>query len=141
VKEKHGVRQDKFKDVRSTAAVTSSPSAYSGDYDAGLGFVLHLKVQPDGQVQGNGEEPLGNDARAALPFVLENAKVDGVLLTGTMVYRDGSREKLEGVFIERTSRESESDSGTTSFGIGVIVKPRQASGLYIERLFYERASS
>jgi hypothetical protein len=140
VKERHGVRTEKYKDVKSVPAVRANPAEYSGSYDGGLGFVLQLRVTADGKVEGSGEEALGDDARITMPFVLENAKVDGVLVTGTRIYRDGSRAKFEGVFIERTSRESESDPGATKFGIGVVTRPTPVNGLLIERLFYERDS-
>jgi hypothetical protein len=140
VKDKRGVREEKYKDVRTIPATRDNPSSYSGDYDGGLGFALHLTVKSDGSVAGSGEEPYGDDPRISLPFVIENGKIDGALLTGTMVYRDGSRARLEGVFMNRISRTSPNDPGTTTFGIGVLTRPKQVSGLYIERLFFERSN-
>ena len=138
LKEKRGVRMEKYKDVRSEPVVRQDPSSYSGTYDGGMGFVLTLRAGRDGRVEGSGQEPVG-DSDLSRIFTIDNAKIDGALLTGTMIFRDGHREKLEGVFMNRTSKESPDDPGTTKFGLGLITSPKYASGLTIERLFYERA--
>ena len=138
VKERHGVRREKYKDVRSEPVVRSNAASYSGKYDGDFGFKLDLIVQPDGRVEGSGREPLGGSANIARTFMLRNARVDGALLTGTIVYTDGSRERLEGVFLDRTSHESPTDPGYTVFGLGVITQPKQVQGNTIEKLFYQR---
>jgi hypothetical protein len=61
-------------------------------------------------------------------------------LTATKVYRDGKRERIEGIFIERTSYDSPEDRGTTVFGLGVVSQSMQIDGNNIDRLFYERAA-
>ena len=139
VKEKRGVRMEKYKDVRSEPALRANPSSYSGTYSTDFGFVITLQVGSDGQVEGSGREPIG-DSGVARTFVLQNAKIDGALLTGTMVFSNRHREKLEGVFINRTSRESPNDPGTSKFGLGVITTPKYVNGNTFDRLFYERSS-
>lgn len=136
VKERRGVRREKFADVKNVPVARSNPATYSGTYDADFGYVLHLTVQPDGRILGSGEEPVGSDSRISRTFVLEKARIDGALLRGTRVYRDGRREQLEGVFIDRTTRSAPTDPGLTTFGLGVIIQPTQVSGLNLERLFY-----
>jgi hypothetical protein len=136
VKEKRGVRVEKFKEVRSEPAVRPSAADYSGEYVATVeaDYTLSLKVSADGSVEGSGYEPAPGGAGA---FTLRGARVSGALLTGTKVYADGSTEKLEGVFINRTERNSVSDPGTTEFGLGVLFDPpKVAEGLHMERLFF-----
>lgn len=137
VKEKRGVRVEKFKEVRSEPAQRPSAADYSGEYVAemdGADYTLSLKVSADGSVEGSGYEPAPGGGGA---FTLRGARVSGALLTGTKVYADGSTEKLEGVFINRTERDSPSDPGTTEFGLGVLFDPpKVAEGLHMERLFF-----
>ena len=139
VKEKRGVRMEKYKDVKGEPAVRRNPASYSGTYDAGLGFVLTLKAGPDGRVEGSGVEPVG-DSDLSRMFTIQDGNIDGALLTGTMVFRDGHKERLEGAFMNRTSKESPNDPGVTTFGLGLLTSPKYVSGMTIERLFYERAS-
>lgn len=139
VKEKRGVRMEKYKDVRSEPALRANPASYSGTYNTDFGFVIALRAASNGQVEGSGRESIG-DTGVARTFVVRNAKIDGALLTGTMVFSDGHREKLEGVFMNRTSRESPNDAGTTKFGLGVITTPKYVNGNTFDRLFYERSS-
>jgi len=139
VKVKRGNAFEKFKDVRAEPAFRSNPASYSGRYEADFGFILRLNVQADGRIEGSGEEPLG-ETNVRRTFVLRDARIDGSLLVGTKVYGNSVREKLEAVFINRTTRESATDRGLTLFGLGVISQPRQLGGQTIERLFYERTS-
>jgi hypothetical protein len=70
-------------------------------------------------------------------FTLENAKIDGALLTASKVYQDGATEKFEGVFLNRTDRNSPTDPGVTIFGLGVVLStPFETNGLTYEKLFY-----
>ena len=73
-------------------------------------------------------------------FTIRDAHLDGALVTGTKVYSDGSSSKLEGAFINRTSFDSPTDKGTTTFGLGVLTSPIQVYGTTVERLFYQRGS-
>src|SRR5947209_8316300 len=58
VKEKRGVRVEKFKDVRSEPAFRQSASDYSGEYVASLGldYTLSIKVTADGSAEASGDE-------------------------------------------------------------------------------------
>lgn len=131
VKEKFGVRVEKYKDVRSEPAVKSNISDYSGMYEVPeLGYAISVRVGSDGRIQASGSEK----SRA---FTLENAKVEGALLTATKVYSDGAREKFEGVFLNRTDRNSQTDPGVTIFGLGVVLTtPFEANGNTYDKLFY-----
>ncbi|MDT5120602.1 MAG: hypothetical protein QOC96_84 [Acidobacteriota bacterium] len=139
VKEKHGVRIEKFKEVRSEPVVRKDAREYSGTYvaDLGAGYTMKVEVGTDGRVQAAGSEPGPNESRK---FTLRDAKIQGALLTGTKVYEDGTTEKFEGVFINRTERESQTDSGTTSFGLAVVYDPPKVERDYsfsLTRLFYK----
>ena len=132
VKEKFGVRVEKYKDVRSEPAVKSNLSEYSGVYEVhDLGYVIRVQVGNDGRIQANGSE----NSRT---FTLENAKIDGALLTATKVYSDGTRERFEGSFLNRTDRNSPTDPGVTIFGLGVVLTtPFEVNGLTYDKLFYQ----
>src|SRR5215216_2933261 len=103
VKESHRVRIEKYKDMRAEPAIRSQPQEYSGTYTADFGFTLHLSVDANDRVSGSGADPLSGDGSVRRSFTLENAKLDGALLTGTKVFSGGGRERLEGVFINLTS--------------------------------------
>jgi hypothetical protein len=132
VKEKYGVRMEKYKDVRSEPAVKSNIGDYSGVYEVrDLGYVISLQVGSDGRIQASGSE----NSRS---FVLENAKIDGALLTASKVYSDGTKEKFEGSFLNRTDRESPTDPGVRIFGLGVVLTtPFEINGLTYDKLFYQ----
>lgn len=141
VKEKRGVRVEKYKNVTAEPVVASNPASFSGTYRSlDFDFVIRLRVAANGSVEGTGEDPLTIDSHIARPFTIANGKVDGALFTGVKVYRDGKREPIEGVFIDRTTYESPEDRGVKVFGLGVLTEPMQIDGLNIDRLFYERAS-
>ena len=132
VKEKYGVRVEKYKDIRSEPAVKSNISDYSGVYEApDLDYRISVQVGSDGRIQASGSEK----SRA---FTLENARIDGALLTATKVYSDGAREKFEGSFLNRTDRNSPTDPGVTIFGLGVVLtKPFEMNGLTYDKVFYQ----
>ncbi|HLM56866.1 MAG TPA: hypothetical protein VK422_12180 [Pyrinomonadaceae bacterium] len=139
VREKHGVRVEKFKEVRSEPAPRSDAREYAGDYEADAGFRLRLGVTPDGRVEGRGTDPAFTGDRRPRAFTLRGARVESALLTGTKVFDDGSTENFEAVFINRTDRDSPAAAGTTSFGLGVLYDPPIAGdGYAISRLFYQK---
>ena len=72
-------------------------------------------------------------------FTLRNARIDGALLTATKVYERGGTESFEGVFINKTSFDSPTDTGHRSFGLGVVGHTVILAGnVGIDRVFYER---
>lgn len=137
VKEKRGVRKEKYLDVRSAPAVKTNPAGYSGTYEADLGFSLRLSVDPSGRVEGTGHEPLNAQPAVSRSFTLRNGRITGALITATKVYGNGSTEPLEGVFINKTVFESPTDPGATAFGLGVVGTHIRIGGLDIDRLFYQ----
>jgi len=138
-KEKHGVTKAKYLKIESRPAIKANPEDYSGSYEVpDLGFALRLQVDRSGRVEGTGYEPIVDPAVRRM-FALRDGKIEGALITATKVYANGKSERLEGVFIDRTTFESPTDKGTTSFGLGVIGKPIEVSGLTLDKLFLELA--
>ena len=134
-KESHGVRREKYKDVRSEPDVRQNIGDYSGLYEVSeLGYVLSIQVGADGSVRANGHDG-GSVSR---PFDLHNGRIEGALLTATKVYPDGSTERFEGVFMTRTERDSPSDTGRITLGLGVLLRtPIERAGVTYDKLFYQ----
>src|SRR4051812_6149418 len=138
VREKRGIRKEKYLDVRSVPAVRKNAAEYSGDYDApDFGFSLHLRADASGSVEGSGREPLNEDATMFRTFTLRNGRITGALLTGTKVYAGGSTAPLEGVFIDKSTFESPTDKGFTTFGLGVVGTGLRVHGLDIDKIFLQ----
>ena len=135
-KEKHGVRMEKYKDVRSEPAVKQNIADYAGVYEVSdLGYMINIQVGSNGSVQAS-----GNDKGRT--FRLENARIEGALLTASKIYPNGASEKFEGVFLNRTDRNSPTDPGVTIFGLGVVLNtPFESNGLTYEKLFYGLSSN
>lgn len=136
VKEKRGVRKEKYLDVRSVPAVKTNPADYSGAYEADFGFSVRLNVDPSGKVEGSGYDPLNHEPAVSRSFTLKNGRINRALITATKVYDNGSSEPFEGVFINKTVFESPTDPGVTAFGLGVVGKQFQLDGLTVDRVFY-----
>ena len=134
VKEKHGVRMEKYKDVRAEPVVKQNASEYTGVYEAGdLGFLINIQVSNGGSILANGYEQGGSRA-----FRLENAKIDGALLTASKVYQDGTTQGFEGVFLNRMARNSPNAPAVTMFGLGVVLNaPVEINGITYQRMFYQ----
>lgn len=133
VKEKNGVRTEKYKDVHSESVVKPNITDYSGAYSVSdVPYFIAIQVASDGRVQASGKEN-------GRPFRLDNARIEGALLSATKIYPDGRAEKFEGVFMTRTVRNSPTDTGVTTFGLGVVLKtPLEVNGNTYEKLFYQR---
>lgn len=136
-KERRGVRKEKYLDVKSVPVVRADATSYSGSYEVSdFGFSLQLTVASDGSVEGTGYDILDLDSGVKRSFTLRNARVDGALLTGAKVFANGEQERFEGVFINRTVKQSQSDAGATEFGLGVMGKAVHLAGLTIDKFFY-----
>jgi len=136
-KERHGIKKEKYRRVQSEPVVKTNPADYSGIYEVpDIGFGLNLSVDGNGVVTGSGYEPLTESVRST--FTLRNGRIQGALLTATKVYAGGESERLEGAFMNKTSFESPTDTGTTVFGFGTLGKSVEVSGMTINKFFYER---
>jgi hypothetical protein len=139
VKEKRGVRKEKYLDVRSVPAVKQDPADYSGAYEdlSGMGFSLRLRVDASGRVEGSGYEPLNGEPAVSRSFTLRHGRITNALITATKVYGNGSSEPLEGAFINKTVFESPTDKGVTAFGLGVVGTQFQVGGLHVDKIFFQ----
>jgi hypothetical protein len=138
VKEKRGVRKEKYLKVQSVPAVKQNAADYSGAYEGtDPRFSLRLRVDRRGSVEGTGYEPLNDDAGVSRSFTLRDGRITGALITATKVYANGSSEPFEGVFINKTVFESPTDKGVTAFGLGVVGKQFQVGGVSLDKLFYQ----
>ena len=138
VKDKRGVRKEKYLDVRSVAAVKQNLADYSGAYETSdLRFSLQLRVDATGKVEGSGYEPLNDETAISRSFTLKDGRMTGALITARKVYGDGSHEPLEGVFINKTVFESPTDPGVTAFGLGVVGMSFQVREVNNDKLFYQ----
>lgn len=136
LKAKHGVTREKFKDIRTEPDVKPNAAEYAGTYEmADLGYVITLNVGTDGRIQGNGSDQGEQQTRT---FKLQNAKIEGALLTAAKVYEDGTTETFEGAFLSRTLRVSPAAPAITTSGLGVILtRPLGVNGLTYDKLFFE----
>jgi len=134
VKETHGVRREKYKDVQSKPTIRPNVSDYSGVYEIDdLSYVLNLQVGHDGTVRGSGTD----GDRKSGTFELRNATIDGAVLTATKVYSDGTAATFEGAFLTRTDRDSPTNPSVTLFGLGVVLAaPVELGGNTYDKLFY-----
>jgi hypothetical protein len=138
VKEKRGVRKEKYLRVQSVPALRQNPADYSGAYDGSdARFSLQLRVDRTGNAEGNGYEPLSDDGAVSTSFTLRDGRITGALITATKVYANGSTEPFEGVFINKTVFESPTDPGVTAFGLGVVGKQLRVDGVDVDKLFYQ----
>jgi hypothetical protein len=138
VKEKYGVRREKYKKVISEPVIKPNIRDYSGVYEVSdLGYLINIQVGSDGNVKAVGSEPAYGGNRQARSFKLESAKIVGAMLTGTKVYDDGPTEKFEGVFINRTEFNSPTDNGVSAFGLGVVGNHVEVAGVTLDKLFYQ----
>ena len=136
IKEKRGVRKEKYLDVRSVPVAKRNPADYSGTYEASEGLRLQLRVDANGHVEGTGSEPLDDNGTVQRTYSLRNGVIKGALFRATKVYANGTSEPLEGVFINKTVFESPTDKGETAFGLGVVGHFR-IGDLDLDRIFYE----
>ena len=138
VKEKRGVRLEKYKRVESEPVIKANPQDYSGAYEVpDMGFAMQLRVDRNGNVEGTGYEAVGQNLSVRRSFTLRNGKIDGALLTATQVYANGTENRFEGAFMNRTAFESPTDKGVTVFGLGVVGKYVEVAGYTTNRFFYE----
>jgi hypothetical protein len=138
VKERHGVKKEKYLRVQSVPAIKQNPADYSGAYEGtDARFSLQLRVDGSGKVEGTGVEPLNDDATVSRSFTLRDGRMSGALITATKVYASGSTAPFEGVFIDKTVYESPTDKGETAFGLGVVGQQIQVGGVNVDKLFYQ----
>ena len=131
-KSKNGVTvsTETYLDIKNVPAI-KSPQEYSGRYadEHGMNSV-EIRVAADGSAEGSGSETIdrdGQDVKSA--FTLKNARVRDAVLTADLVYNDGRTERLEAVFVTRTTvagKNAENiESRDSKFGLGFIRQDTQ----------------
>src|SRR5207247_1192609 len=82
VKEKDGVRREKYKKVVSEPVIKQNIKDYSGVYEVSdLGYRIDIQAGSDGSVKATGFEPANGDTRQARRFRLEGANITGAMLS------------------------------------------------------------
>ena len=138
VKEKYGVRKEKYKKVLSEPVIKQNIKDYSGVYEVSdLGYLINIQIGSDSSVKATGSEPANGGTRQVRRFRLEGTNITGAMLTATKVYEDGATEKFEGVFINRSEFNSPTDNGVSAFGLGVVGNPVEFAGVTFDKLFYQ----
>lgn len=143
IKEKKGFRVEVYAEVRHEPAVKNNPREYSGDYESeDAGFSLNIQVAADGSVTGGGFET-ENGRQANGKFTLENARIEGAVLSGVKVYENGERRKFEGIFANRTISVGTSPDNisnrSTDYGFAAADEYAVIEdGKFTSRLFYRQ---
>jgi hypothetical protein len=128
-KEKKNVSIEIYIDIKSEPVVKNNVSEYSGVYEADWGHRLELRVSPDGTIEGSGYDASRDDGSGfndskKRSFTLQNARIEGALLTATKIYDDGATEKFEAVFNNRTvvqgKNPNEIETRETKYNLGFI---------------------
>ena len=143
-KEKKNISIELYIDVKNTAALRSSPAEYSGSYNAD-GYHLDLQVASNGAATGSGYDSLSMGNGNTVKFTLQDARVQGALLTATKVYQNGETRPFEAAFVNRTvtsgSNPSAIASRETAFGLGWVDGPYSSADgqqSWSNRVFLER---
>ena len=142
VKDRSGIRVEKYKEMRSEPVLKSDIRGYSGEYEvSGLGYTINIQIGADGVIRADGYEPPEEGLRGGRKFTLKDARIDSALLTATKVYADGGSERFEGGFINLTDVEGTSptqiEHRSSSLGLGVTGVRIIRDGLTLEKLFYQ----
>lgn len=135
-KEKKNISIEIYIDIKSEAVVKSDVREYSGVYQAESDYRLELRVSAADKIEGNGYDRRFNDS-AKQNFTLQNARIEGALLTATKVFESGETERFEAVFNNRTVQTGKNpnqiENRETKFGLGFI----QSAADWTNRIFLE----
>src|SRR5205085_6077457 len=96
VKEKRGVRVEKFKEVRSEPAFKQNAADYSGEYEADSEYPLSIRVASGGVVEARG---YALSPRGPRRVTLRGAKAAGALRSATKVDDGGSAGNVAAALI------------------------------------------
>jgi hypothetical protein len=138
-KEKHNIKVEIYVDIKNEPVAKGDLTGYSGIYEAD-DYRLELKVAADGSAEGSGYDTRHSDGKnwPKMRYALHDAHVAEAVLTATKVYENGTSEKLEAVFANRTvSSGTNADdirSRETTYGIGFIITNKD----WTNRAFLEK---
>lgn len=136
-KEKQNVSVEIYVNIKSEAVVKNRVEDYAGVYESSeSGYRIELRVAADGTVEGSGYDAAFDNSQKR-NFTLQNARIEGALLTAVKVFADGETKKLEAVFNNRTittgKNPDEINSRETQYGLGFI----DSRGTMTNRVFLE----
>jgi hypothetical protein len=136
-KEKRNVAIEIYIDIKNEPVVRNA-AGYSGLYQSdGHEYNLQLSVSADGVASGSGYDSTNFDNGQKVNFTLKDARVDGALLTGTKAFDNGTSEKFEAVFVNRTVSAGQNPNSIsthdTSYGLGFV----QTNGTWTNRVFLD----
>lgn len=136
-KEKKNFSFELYIDIKSEAVVKNNVRDYAGVYQSSdANYKIELRVAADGTIEGSGYDSDFNDSQKR-NFTIQNARIEGALLTATKVYASGDLKKLEAVFNNRTVTEgknpNEINSRETKYGLGFV----DSLGTMTNRVFLE----
>jgi hypothetical protein len=135
-KEKKNISIEVYVDIKSEAVVKADPREYSGVYEAESDYRLELRVSAADKIEGRGYDGEMNGP-GRRNFTLQNARIEGALLTATKVYESGGVENFEAVFNNRTvvtgKNPDRIENRETKFGLGFI----QSNADWTNRVFLE----
>jgi len=140
-KEKKNVSVEIYINIKSEAVVKNNIQDYAGIYQSeDADYRIELLISNDGKIEGSGFDSDLNRSQKRR-FALENARVEGALLTATKVYADGAAETLEAVFNNRFivtgKNPNEINSRETKYGLGFIDSSEGDNGISTNRVFLE----
>ena len=136
-KEKRNISIEVYVDVKNEPVVKNA-AEYSGLYQSdGSDYRLQLNVSTDGTATGSGYDSLNFDNGQKVNFTLRDARINGAVLAATKVFDNGTSEKFEAVFVNRTVSAGQNPNSISthdmSYGLGFI----QTNGNWTNRVFLE----
>lgn len=136
-KEKRNVAIEIYIDIKNEPVVRNA-GEYSGLYQSDDNdYSLQLRVSPDGVASGSGYDTSNFDNGQKVNFTLKDARVEGAVLTATKVFENGTSEKFEAVFVNRTVHAGQNPNSIstqdTSYGLGFV----RTNGSWTNRVFLE----
>lgn len=127
--EKYGVVKEKHKAVVSTPVINKDLSFYQGNYVV-QGFNYQLEVRKDPQ-----DKWLVTITTDDEKTVLKNVTINDAYFTATKTSKDGTEERWEGAFINK------SDNGVEDFGLGIkLPNPMRFQSINMTKLFFKKVS-
>ncbi len=130
-KEKYGVVKEKTKIVESTPVATEDPGFYAGNYwYQDFNYKMEIRLDLNKNLIATLSIPNKPDVQ------LKNVSVTDAYFMGIKQNKDGTEEKWEGVFINK------SDNGNTEFGLGIrLQNPLPiADGVQTTKVFFKKVS-
>ncbi len=130
-KEKYGVVKEKTKVVESTPFVKSNVEYYAGNYwYHDFNYKMEIRLDVNKNLMATLSIPNKPDVQ------LKKVSVTDAYFMGIKQNEDGTEEKWEGVFINK------SDNGNTEFGLGIkLQNPLPiADGVQTTKIFFKKVS-